>query len=86
MPQELTTEYNMENWREATKDWTFIPYSIEGYGELSGTICVGDVSVPGEPYERTDFDYGFCFNTQSPNEGRICFEHGGCKNHSDLKG
>ena len=32
MPQELTTEYNMENWREATKDWTFMPYCIEGYG------------------------------------------------------
>jgi len=31
-----------------------------------------------------DSDYGFCFNTQSPNEGRICFEHGGCKYHSDL--
>lgn len=31
-----------------------------------------------------DGDYGFCFNTASPNEGYICFEHGGCKEHSDL--
>jgi len=30
-----------------------------------------------------DLDYGFCFNTNSPNEGHICFEHGGCKYHSD---
>lgn len=32
-----------------------------------------------------DMDYGFCFNIESPNEGHICFEHGGCKFHSDLK-
>lgn len=29
-----------------------------------------------------DSDYGFCCNPQSPNEGRITFEHGGCKEHS----
>jgi len=26
MPEELTVEYNMRNWREATKDWKFITY------------------------------------------------------------
>lgn len=31
-----------------------------------------------------DLDYGFCFNIQSPNEGRVCSEHGGCKHHVDL--
>jgi hypothetical protein len=54
MPQESTMEYNMENWREATKDWTFMPYFIEGYGELLGTIFVGDASE--KSYERADFE------------------------------
>ena len=56
MPQESTMEYNMENWREATKDWTFMPYSIEGYGQMLGTICMGDASISGEPYGQSDFE------------------------------
>jgi hypothetical protein len=56
MPEELTTEYTLENWREATKGWTFLPYCIGGYGELQGTIYIGDVSVSGEPYGRADFE------------------------------
>jgi hypothetical protein len=58
MLQESTTEYNMENWREATKDWTLIPYSIEGYGELLGTIFLGDSSE--KSYERADFERDLC--------------------------
>jgi hypothetical protein len=52
MPEELTTEYTMENWREATKDWTFLPYSIGGYGEPQGTVYIGDASA----YGRSDFE------------------------------
>lgn len=48
-----TMEYNMENWREATKDWTFGPYSIEGY--VPGTTCVNAEQV-SEPYGRSDFE------------------------------
>lgn len=32
-------------------------------------------------YADIDGDYGFCFNQDSPNEGRITFEHGGCIQH-----
>ncbi len=41
MVEELTTEYNMENWREASKDWLFITYSPEKYGEIPGTLSIG---------------------------------------------
>lgn len=34
-------------------------------------------------FAAIDADYGFCCNFKSPNEGRITFEHGGCKEHSD---
>ncbi len=32
-------------------------------------------------YAAIDGDYGFCCNLDSPNEGRITFEHGGCIRH-----
>ncbi len=56
MPEELTTEYNMENWREATKDWTFTQYSVGGYGEMPGTMHIGYASQSEKPYERSDFE------------------------------
>jgi hypothetical protein len=55
MPEELTTEYTMKNWREATKNWTFIPYSIGGYAE--STIYIGDVLAREEQYQRPDFEH-----------------------------
>jgi hypothetical protein len=36
MPQESTIIYNMENWREATKNWTFTPYFTEEYEIQNG--------------------------------------------------
>jgi hypothetical protein len=54
MPEELTTEYTMKNWREATKGWTFVPYSIGGYAE--STVYIDDVLASGEQYQRTDFE------------------------------
>jgi hypothetical protein len=36
-------------------------------------------------FAALDNDYGFCCNLKSPNEGRITFEHGGCKEHSDIE-
>ena len=30
-----------------------------------------------------DGDYGICANAASPQDGRIIFEHGGCKQHSE---
>jgi len=56
MLQELTTEYNMENWREATKDWKFITYSPEKYGEVPGTLYICDGPFQHEPYGRVDFE------------------------------
>jgi hypothetical protein len=58
MPQEITTEYNMENWLEATKNWKFTTYSIEGYWEMPGTIYIRDASLSKEDtyYERPDFE------------------------------
>ena len=29
-----------------------------------------------------DNDYGLCCNSDSPNDGRVVFEHGGCLKHS----
>jgi hypothetical protein len=46
MFEEVTTEYNIQNWKEATKDWTFTSY-VEGFGELIGTICISDTTVCG---------------------------------------
>ena len=31
-------------------------------------------------------DYGVCWNVRSPRDGMIMFEHGGCGEHSDIKG
>lgn len=36
-------------------------------------------------FAALDCDYGFCCNLKSLNEGRITFEHGGCKEHSDYE-
>lgn len=36
-------------------------------------------------FAALDSDYGFCCNITSINEGRITFEHGGCKEHSDYE-
>ena len=32
-----------------------------------------------------DGDYGLCCNPRSPQDGRFCFEHGGCPQHSTLE-
>jgi len=36
-------------------------------------------------FAAIDGDYGFCFNEDSPNEGKITFEHGGCIQHSFIQ-
>ena len=36
-------------------------------------------------FAALDLDYGFCCNLDSQNEGRVTFEHGGCKEHSDYE-
>lgn len=32
-----------------------------------------------------DADYGLCCNAKSPQDGRVCFEHGGCYQHSNVE-
>ncbi|NQT57010.1 MAG: hypothetical protein HQ551_12375 [Desulfobacteraceae bacterium] len=54
MPQELTLEYNMKNWREATRGWSFIMYSIEGYEKMPSTLYIQDSSSPNGLYSKTD--------------------------------
>lgn len=54
MPQELTSEYNMKNWREATRNWSFIMYSTEGYEEMPGTLYIESISFPNGLYSKTD--------------------------------
>jgi hypothetical protein len=44
MPQELTTEYNMKNYFEAMESCNLKIYSLEGYGEIPGTMYVRDPS------------------------------------------
>ncbi len=36
-------------------------------------------------FAALDSDYGICCNKASPNDGKIVFEHGGCKEHSDFE-
>ena len=58
MLQEFTTEYTMANWLEATKNWKFVTYSIEGYGKMPGTIYIRDTSLSNQDphYELSDFE------------------------------
>ena len=44
MSQELTREYNMDNYLEAIKACNLITYSLEGYGETPSTIYIRDSS------------------------------------------
>ena len=44
MPQELTAEYNMENYNRTINCLNLITYSLDGYGELPGTMYVPDQS------------------------------------------
>lgn len=32
-----------------------------------------------------DADYGLCANEKSPQDGRVCWEHGGCHQHSNIE-
>ncbi len=50
MVQDLTMEYNTENWNEATKDWRFMTYSTEKYGEAPGTLYLCAISPQNESY------------------------------------
>lgn len=50
MPEELTTEYNMANYLEAIKGLDMITYSLDGYGEIPGTIYVPDPSQKERAY------------------------------------
>jgi hypothetical protein len=42
MLEELTIEYNMENYLEVVKNCNMITYSLEGYGEVPSTINIRD--------------------------------------------
>jgi len=44
MPEERTTEYNVNNYFEATKACDLMTYSFDGYGEIPGTVYVRDSS------------------------------------------
>lgn len=59
MPQKLTTEYNMENWREATRDWKFVMYSTEGYEKIPATLYIQDISFPNGLHSETDSERNF---------------------------
>ena len=52
MSPELTTEYNIKNWLEATKNWNFTIYSIEGYNNISNTLYFGDIISSQPDFER----------------------------------
>jgi hypothetical protein len=56
MSPELTTEYNIENWLEATKNLNFTIYSIEGYNEVSNTLYFGDITPQKESYSQSDLE------------------------------
>jgi hypothetical protein len=56
MSPELTTEYNIENWLEATKNLNFTIYSIEGYNEVSNTLYFGDITSQKESYSQSDLE------------------------------
>lgn len=56
MSPELTTEYNIENWLEATKNLNFTIYSIEGYNEVSNTLYLGDITSQKESHSQSDLE------------------------------
>lgn len=56
MSPELTTEYNIENWLEATKNLNFTIHSIEGYNEVSNTLYFGDITSQKESYSLPDLE------------------------------
>jgi len=56
MSPELTTEYNIENWLEATKNLNFTIYFIEGYNEVSNTLYFGDITSQKESYSQSDLE------------------------------
>lgn len=70
--------------RERVKNWVRQSYKTgeeqPNYDEWIEHQCGGC-----RWFAALDSDYGLCFNIHSPNEGRITFEHGGCKSHSYLE-
>lgn len=52
MLEELTKEYNIENWKEATKNWNFIMYSTETLGNITNTLNICDFSSVDNGPER----------------------------------
>lgn len=46
MPEGLTTEYNMGNWREATKGWKLITYYTQKH--QNDTVYLYDTSPASE--------------------------------------
>ena len=56
MSPELTTEYNIENWLEATKNLNFTIYSIEGYNEVPNNLYFGDITSQKESNSLSDLE------------------------------
>jgi len=48
MLHDLTIEYNMSNWREATKDWKLITYYTQKY--QNDTVCLFHTSPDSEAW------------------------------------
>jgi hypothetical protein len=45
MEQEITTEYNTQNYLEAVENCSLITYSLEVYGEMPSTIYVREYTI-----------------------------------------
>jgi hypothetical protein len=57
MAPELTSEYNMKNWEEATRGWNFIMYSPVGYDNMPSTMYIPDATSPNILHGDTDYKH-----------------------------
>ena len=71
LKKEFSTEVDIEKLKQIDQEYDL----SAGCGQCGG--CRWFAAIDG--------DYGFCFNQNSPNEGRITFEHGGCIQHSFIQ-
>jgi len=71
LEKKFSVEVDIEKLREIDKQYDL----SAGCGQCGGCRW----------FAAIDSDYGFCFNQDSPNEGRITFEHGGCIQHSFIQ-
>ena len=68
---------------KAVKRWVARSYQVAPSESLTegGSYQCGGCRY----FAAFDADYGLCCNPDSEQDGRVCFEHGGCIKHSNIE-